>query len=87
MAAKRLSVRKIKEVLRLKASGLSNRQIAHICSIGRSTVADYLSRAAVAFLSRLPGPAAAARFDAVAVDRDTMACTHVRNAFDCELDW
>jgi transposase len=51
MAAKRLSVRKIKEVLRLKASGLSNRQIAHICSIGRSTVADYLSRAAAAGLS------------------------------------
>jgi len=51
MATKRLSVRKIKEVLRLKASGLSNRQIAHICSIGRSTVADYLIRAAAAGLS------------------------------------
>ena len=44
-------MRKIKEVLRLKASGLSNRKIARICSIGRSTVADYVSRAKAAGLS------------------------------------
>jgi len=44
-------MRKIKEVLRLNGSGLSNRKIARICSIGRSTVADYLSRAAAAGLS------------------------------------
>lgn len=52
MAAKRLSMRKIKEVLRLKwEHGLSNRKIARSCSISRSTVADYLSRAEEAGLS------------------------------------
>ena len=43
MPAKRLSMRKIKEVLRLKwDKGLSNRQIAMTCGIGRPTVAEYL---------------------------------------------
>ena len=45
MPAKRLSMRKIKEVLRLKASGLSNRKIAEAVSISRPTVADYIRRA------------------------------------------
>jgi len=46
MSAKRLSMRKVKEVLRLKwECGLSNRQIAKSCSIGRATVAEYLRRA------------------------------------------
>ena len=39
-------MRKIKEVLRLKASGMSNRQIARSLSIARPTVADYLRRSA-----------------------------------------
>ena len=52
MAAKRLSMRKIKEVLRLKwEHGLSNRKIARSCSISRSTVAEYLRRAQEAGLS------------------------------------
>ncbi len=39
----RLSMRKIKEVLRLKQGcGLSNRVIAHSCGIARSTVAEYM---------------------------------------------
>src|SRR3989304_4975276 len=46
MAKARLSMRKIKEVLRLKHHGdLSRRQIAQSCQISRSTVADYLYRA------------------------------------------
>ena len=46
MAKARLSMRKIKEVLRLKYhGGLSRRQIAHSCQISRSTVIDYLDRA------------------------------------------
>ena len=45
MANRRLSMRKIKEVLRLsKEIGLSERQIAKSCGISRSTVKDYLSR-------------------------------------------
>ncbi|MCP5347699.1 MAG: IS21 family transposase [Pseudomonadales bacterium] len=56
MPAKRLSMRKIKEVLRLKwVSGLSNRQIAASCGIGRPTVSEYLRRAELAGL-RWPLP-------------------------------
>ena len=45
MPAKRLSMRKIKEVLRLNASGMSNRKIARSCGISRPTVGEYLQRA------------------------------------------
>ena len=45
MPAKRLSMRKIKEVLRLKGvQGLSNRQIAKACGIGRPAVIMSISR-------------------------------------------
>ena len=45
-------MRKIKEILRLRYEvGLSNRQIARSCSMGRTAVADYLRRAAGAGLS------------------------------------
>jgi len=46
MAKRRLSMRKIKEILRLKWSlYLSNRQIAKSCSVSHSTVSDCLHRA------------------------------------------
>lgn len=52
MSAKRLSMRKVKEVLRLKwLCGLSHRQIAKSCSIGRTTVSEYLRRAKEAGLT------------------------------------
>jgi transposase len=52
MPAKRLSMRKIKEILRLKwAQSLSNRKIAQNCGISRPTVTDYLRRAEQAGLS------------------------------------
>ena len=45
MSKKRLSMRKIKEVLRLKFEvKLSNRKIAESCDIARSTVSEYLRR-------------------------------------------
>jgi transposase len=45
-------MRKIKEVLRLKYDcGISEREISRSCSISRSTVADYLRRAAAAKLT------------------------------------
>lgn len=51
MSQERLSVRKIKEVLRLKwASGLSNRAIARSCRISHSTVSEYVTRASAAGL-------------------------------------
>jgi transposase len=55
--AERLSMRKIKEVLRLKFElGFANRQIARSCSINHSTVADYLYRAKAAGLGQWPLP-------------------------------
>ena len=45
MAAKRLSMRKLKEVLRLAALGHSDRVIAHSLDVGRSTVRRYRKRA------------------------------------------
>ena len=49
MPAKRLSMRKIREILRLRYEvGLSNHQIAASCSVGRTAVVGYLRRAAAA---------------------------------------
>ncbi len=51
----RLSMHKIKEVLRLHYElGLGQRQIARCCSISQSTVHDYLKRAEAASLSWPP---------------------------------
>jgi transposase len=52
MARKRLTLKKIKEVIRLKyEAGLSNRAIASACRISNSTVGEYLKRAEAAGLS------------------------------------
>jgi len=52
VARERMSMRKIREVLRLKwEKQISHRDIAHSCCIARSTVADYLRRAVEAGLS------------------------------------
>jgi len=52
MPAERLSMRTIREVLRLKwQEQLSNKQIAASCRTARSTVREYLERAASAGLS------------------------------------
>jgi transposase len=45
MARERLSMRKIKEILRLKSLGFSSRKIALSVKISRSTVAEYIERA------------------------------------------
>src|SRR4051812_27621477 len=56
LPARRLSMRRIKEVLRLRYElGLGQRQIARSCSIGQSTVFDYLKRAEAVGL-RWPPP-------------------------------
>jgi transposase len=44
MTQERLTVRKIREILRLKEAGLSNRAIARACKISNSTVGEYLRR-------------------------------------------
>jgi DNA-binding NarL/FixJ family response regulator len=48
MAAERLSVRKIREVLRLAAKGHTHREIGRSLSISHNTVAGYQRRAAAA---------------------------------------
>jgi len=59
MAAERLSVRKIREVLRLHALGLSRRDIGRSAGISHNTAGLYISRAEEAGLS----PAAAEALD------------------------
>jgi transposase len=58
MAQEKLSVRKIREILRLHHdAGLSNRAIARACKISNSTVGDYLQRAQAAQIGwPLPEP-------------------------------
>jgi transposase len=52
MAQERLSVRKIREVLRLKyEAGLSNRAIARACRVSNSTIGEYVERAKQAGLN------------------------------------
>ncbi len=52
MSRKRVSMRKIREVLRLKFQlGLGDRAIAKSCRLGKTTVADYVQRAREAGLS------------------------------------
>jgi len=57
MPAERLPMRKVREVLRLKhACGVSERVIARSLGVSRSTVAEYLRRAAVIGLAwPIPG--------------------------------
>jgi transposase len=51
MAQERLTLRKTREILRLKEeAGLSNRAIARVCKISNSTVGEYLKRAEAAGL-------------------------------------
>jgi len=46
MAMKRLSMRQIRQVLRLRLEhGLTTRAIARACSVGLGTVTEYLTRA------------------------------------------
>jgi len=57
LPARRLSVRKIKEVLRLKFEvGLGLRQIARSCSIGLGTAHEYLQRVEAAKITWPLGP-------------------------------
>ncbi len=54
MPRERLPMRKIRDVLRLHASGLSKRQIAVSLNIGRTAARDYIDRAIRAGLSWPP---------------------------------
>jgi len=52
MANRRLSVRKVKEILRLRLGlGLSERQVSRSCGVSRNTVREYVKRASEANLN------------------------------------
>jgi len=51
MARERLSMRKVREVLRLRALGLSPRKIARSLGVARTTIQDHLRRAEAAGIS------------------------------------
>jgi transposase len=55
MPAERVPMRCVREILRLRAEGLSDRAIARSTRLARSTVGDYAGRAAAAGL-RWPLP-------------------------------
>ena len=48
MSGARLPMRKLRDVLRLNAGGMSSRQVAASLTIGATTVIDYLGRARLA---------------------------------------
>src|SRR5262249_38706872 len=50
MPAERVPMRSVREILRLRAEGLSDRAIARSTRLARSTVSDYEARAAAAAL-------------------------------------
>ena len=50
MPAERVPMRSVREILRLRAEGLSDRAIARSTRLARSTVSDYAGRAAAAGL-------------------------------------
>ena len=84
MPATRLSMRKIREVLRLQASGISNRQIAQSLHLSRPAVANYLRRAAAAGL-RWPLPP---ELNDTAIEQQLFPPTPTKTARDRTLpDW
>ena len=71
MPAERLSMRKVREILRLKALRLSAREIACSLKVPRSTVSDHLLRAKAAGIAwPLPED-----LDDVALE--TLSITHI----------
>ena len=79
----RLSMRKLKEVLRLRYElGLGQRQIARSCSIGHGTVYEYLRRAQAAGVTwPLPEGWDDRQLEAACSDRSRGASTKAASRF------
>ncbi len=75
MPARRLLMRKIREILRLRhEQGLSHREIARVCAIGAGTVSRYLEKTAeLGFGWPLPGELDDAALEAVLFPRPAPA--------------
>ncbi len=79
MPAKRLSMRKIKEVLRLCSQGLSDRQIARSVKVGRTTVRQIRKKAEAAGLNwPLPDDLTETALEALLFPSHTPAGVHPR---------
>jgi transposase len=101
MPARRLSMRKVFELMRLQAEGLSVRQISASLQLARSTVSDYLGRIEAAALSwplpedldrsevleRLFGPEAARRAGRPAPDWSRIHTERQRRGVTLQLLW
>ena len=101
MPVRRLSMRKIFELLRLQAEGLSIRQMAASLGLARSTVSDYLSRLEraslrwpladdvdeCALLERLFGPQAARQGNRRAPDWSHIHAERKRPGVTLQLLW
>jgi transposase len=84
MAAKRLRMRQLREILRLKFEvGLSHRAIVRACGVGLGTVSDYVHRAASAGLS-WPLPA---DLDDIALEARVFAGASALNPGRALPDW
>src|SRR5437667_146677 len=85
MAAERVPMRKLREVIRLRlACGLSGRAIAQSCRLSGSTVSGYLGRVAVA---KLGWPLPAALEDATVLERLPLPDEHHPVRTRPEPDW
>lgn len=75
MSQEQLSLRKIREIIRLKyEAGLSNRAIAGACKISNSTVGEYLRRANLPELAGRAGHVPDVAAGEVAVGRPGAGC-------------
>ena len=87
MRGKQIEMHHIREVLRLKATGASNRMISGSLGVARSTVADIIARAATAGLT---WPEAGALSDAslaAAIFKRTSQSPHLGVRRHAEPDW
>jgi transposase len=85
MPAERITMRKVKEVLRLKFDAeLSNRQIAQSCSMGHSTVGEYIRRFRQASLSwPLPEDIDDNHLEQLLFPKPQLGSSHIRPVPDC----
>lgn len=75
---KRLTMRKIKEAMRLQASGLSTRKIAASLGVAHSTATDYMKRSRRAGLTwLLPADMTEVSFEALLFRQSGGPCRQV----------
>ena len=87
MRGKQIEMHHIREVLRLKATGASNRMISGSLGVARSTVADIIARAAAAGLTWPEAGALADTALTAAMFKRTGQSPHLGVRRHAEPDW